>query len=174
MNQTINKTMNKTMNRTKIHEPWAKPWTINQGLTLSTPRSSFVYVQWHLTTEQPLRPGSGWLSWRPTTTYNAWSSSKNWSQPFPASLTWWCDSAWSRYGPSGVLTRICHFCQTSIFEFEYLGGAKLRNFSPALDSNHENWHSSFVQFVIICQLWCKDRSLQLFREFMHFKTISPI
>ena len=29
------------MNRTKIHEPWAKPWTINQGLTLSTPRSSF-------------------------------------------------------------------------------------------------------------------------------------
>ena len=28
------------MNRTKIHEPWAKPWTINQGLTLSTIRSS--------------------------------------------------------------------------------------------------------------------------------------
>ena len=33
--------MNKTMNRTKIHGPWAKPWTINQGLTLSTPRSSW-------------------------------------------------------------------------------------------------------------------------------------
>ena len=30
------------MNRTKIHEPWAKPWTINQGLTLSTTRSSLV------------------------------------------------------------------------------------------------------------------------------------
>ena len=40
MNQTINQTMNKTMNRTKIHEPWAKPWTINQGLTLYTIRSS--------------------------------------------------------------------------------------------------------------------------------------
>ena len=39
----INKTMNKTMNRTMIHEPWAKPWTINQGLTLSTIRSSFLY-----------------------------------------------------------------------------------------------------------------------------------
>ena len=42
MNQTINKTLNKTMNRTKIHEPWAKPWTINQGLTLSTNRSSLI------------------------------------------------------------------------------------------------------------------------------------
>ena len=28
------------MNRTKIHEPSAKPWTINQGLTISTIRSS--------------------------------------------------------------------------------------------------------------------------------------
>ena len=71
---------------------------------------------------------SRWLSWLPTTTYNAWSSSRNWSQPFPASLTWWCGSAWSRYGPSGVLTRICHFCQTSSFEFEYLGERSSRTF----------------------------------------------
>ena len=42
INQTMNKTMNKTMNRTKIHEPWAKPWTINQGLTLLTTRSSVL------------------------------------------------------------------------------------------------------------------------------------
>ena len=42
MNQTVNKTMNKTMNRTKVHEPWAKPWIINQGLTLSTTRSSLL------------------------------------------------------------------------------------------------------------------------------------
>ena len=31
---TINQTMNQTMNRPKIHEPWAKPWTINQGLNV--------------------------------------------------------------------------------------------------------------------------------------------
>ena len=32
------------MNRTKIHEPWAKPWTIDQGLTLSTIRSSLNVI----------------------------------------------------------------------------------------------------------------------------------
>ena len=52
MNQTINQTMNKTMNRTKIHEPWAKPWTINQGLTLSTIRSSFHFIFWVLKVER--------------------------------------------------------------------------------------------------------------------------
>ena len=26
-----------------IHEPWTKPWTFNQGLTLSTTQSSFVF-----------------------------------------------------------------------------------------------------------------------------------
>ena len=36
-------TMNKTMNKTMIHKPWAKPLTLNQGLTLSTIRSSFDF-----------------------------------------------------------------------------------------------------------------------------------
>ena len=37
MNRTMNRTINGTINRTLNHEPW----TINQGLTLSTIRSSF-------------------------------------------------------------------------------------------------------------------------------------
>ena len=36
------------MNRTQIHEPWAKPWIINQGLTLSTTRSSWFFRVWGL------------------------------------------------------------------------------------------------------------------------------
>ena len=32
------------MNRIKIHEPWAKPWTLSQGLTLSTIRSSLYLL----------------------------------------------------------------------------------------------------------------------------------
>ena len=44
LHQTINQTMNQTMNRTIILEPWAKPWTINRGLTLSTDRSSWNSV----------------------------------------------------------------------------------------------------------------------------------
>ena len=45
-NQTLNQTINQTMNRTIIHEPWAKPWTINQGLTLSPTRSSCKLWSW--------------------------------------------------------------------------------------------------------------------------------
>ena len=44
MKRTLNRTTNRTMNRTEIHGPWAKPWTINQGLTLSTIRSSHSFI----------------------------------------------------------------------------------------------------------------------------------